>query len=109
MLRRAAVLFACFLIGTTAALAQPAVAAGALLRSAPVRAALDAVRANEPATLDEQVRLCEIPAPPFKEAARAKAYAEMLRAAGLQDVEIDAEGNAMGLWRGTGAPGRPVG
>jgi acetylornithine deacetylase/succinyl-diaminopimelate desuccinylase-like protein len=52
--------------------------------------------------------LTEIPAPPFKEAPRAKAYAEMLRTAGLADVEIDAEGNAMGLWRGTGAAGRPL-
>ena len=56
----------------------------------------------------EIVTLTEIAAPPFKEAKRAAAYAEMLRAAGLQDVELDAEGNAMGLWRGTGAPGRPL-
>jgi tripeptide aminopeptidase len=58
--------------------------------------------------VSEIISLTEIPAPPFKEAKRAAAYAEMLRAAGLQDVEIDAEGNAMGLWRGTGAPGRPL-
>ena len=51
------------------------------------------------------INLTEIPAPPFKEAARAKAYLEMLRAAGLTDVEQDAEGNVMGLRRGTG-PGR---
>jgi acetylornithine deacetylase/succinyl-diaminopimelate desuccinylase-like protein len=58
--------------------------------------------------VSEIISLTEIPAPPFKEAKRAAAYAEMLRAAGLQDVEIDAEGNAMGLWRGTGAAGRPL-
>lgn len=58
--------------------------------------------------VSEIITLTEIPAPPFKEAKRAAAYAEMLRAAGLQDVEIDAEGNAMGLWRGTGAAGRPL-
>jgi acetylornithine deacetylase/succinyl-diaminopimelate desuccinylase-like protein len=50
----------------------------------------------------EIITLTEIPAPPFKEAARAKAYLEMLRASGLTDVEQDAEGNVMGLRRGTG-------
>jgi tripeptide aminopeptidase len=58
--------------------------------------------------VSEIISLTEIPAPPFKEAKRAAAYAEMLRAAGLQDVEIDAEGNAMGLWRGTGPAGAPL-
>ena len=45
--------------------------------------------------------LTEIPAPPFKEQARAKVYLEMLRRQGLSDVEIDAEGNAMGVRKGT--------
>jgi acetylornithine deacetylase/succinyl-diaminopimelate desuccinylase-like protein len=53
----------------------------------------------------EIITLTEIPAPPFKEAARAKAYLDMLRASGLTDVEQDAEGNVMGVRRGTG-PGR---
>jgi di/tripeptidase len=53
----------------------------------------------------EIITLTEIPAPPFKEAARAKAYLEMLRASGLTDVEQDAEGNVMGIRRGSG-PGR---
>jgi tripeptide aminopeptidase len=50
----------------------------------------------------ELIALTEIPAPPFKEQARAKAYAGMLRELGLTDVEIDAEGNAMGVRKGTG-------
>ena len=50
----------------------------------------------------EIITLTEVPAPPFKEAARATAYLEMLRASGLSDVEQDAEGNVMGLRRGTG-------
>ena len=49
----------------------------------------------------ELVALTEIPAPPFKEQARAKVYLEMLRREGLSDVEIDAEGNAMGVRKGT--------
>ncbi|RYY26906.1 MAG: M20/M25/M40 family metallo-hydrolase [Sphingomonadales bacterium] len=54
------------------------------------------------------ITLTEIPAPPFKEEKRAAAYAEMLKEAGLADVEIDAEGNAMGLYRGTGKAGGPL-
>ncbi len=53
----------------------------------------------------ELIALNEIPAPPFKEQARAKAYVEMLREAGLSDVEIDAEGNAMGVRKGAAAGG----
>lgn len=48
------------------------------------------------------ITLTEIEAPPFKEATRARAYLEMLRAEGLTDVEIDAEGSAMGIRKGTG-------
>lgn len=54
------------------------------------------------------VTLTEIPAPPFKEARRAAAYRDMLKDAGLEHVEIDAEGNVLGLYRGTGPAGGPV-
>ncbi len=50
----------------------------------------------------EIITLTEIPAPPFKETARAAAYLEMLRASGLTDLEQDEEGNVMGLRRGSG-------
>jgi hypothetical protein len=44
----------------------------ALVLDADVRAALDAAKASERQTIDDQVRFCEIPAPPFKEAARGE-------------------------------------
>ncbi len=50
----------------------------------------------------ELITLTEIPAPPFKEQARAKAFLELLRDAGLTAVELDDEGNAMGVRKGTG-------
>lgn len=56
----------------------------------------------------ELIFLTEIPAPPFKEQARAEAYAKLLREVGLTDVEIDAEGNALGRWRGTGGASAPL-
>ena len=49
------------------------------------------------------VTLTEIPAPPFKEDKRGAAYLEMLRQHGLTDVERDAEGNVMGVRKGTGS------
>ena len=52
--------------------------------------------------VNDLIKLTEIPAPPFGEKIRAEAYAKLLKEAGLENVEIDAEGNAMGLWRGRG-------
>jgi acetylornithine deacetylase/succinyl-diaminopimelate desuccinylase-like protein len=48
----------------------------------------------------ELIKLTEIPAPPFGEGPRAQVYLAMLKDAGLENVEQDAEGNVMGLWRG---------
>src|SRR5262245_16587419 len=50
----------------------------------------------------ELIALTEIPAPPFKEQARAKAYLDLLRRSGLRDLEMDPEGNVMGVRRGSG-------
>ncbi len=68
----------------------------ALAAEPSVRAALDATRRSEEDTIQEQIRLCEIPAPPFGEAKRAAAYAQAMRAAGLTNVRIDATGNVLG-------------
>jgi tripeptide aminopeptidase len=67
-----------------------------LLQDAAVKVALQAARDDEAQTIEDQVRLCEIPAPPFKEAARGKAYAETFRALGLKNVRVDQEGNVLG-------------
>ncbi len=75
----------------------------ARVRSHPkFRQALVALDADHDRLVREIVALTEIPAPPFAEDARGEAYLEMLRAHGLTDVERDAEGNVMGLRRGTG-------
>jgi tripeptide aminopeptidase len=66
------------------------------------KAAIDALQKDHDRWIGEVIKLTEIPAPPFKEQERAKAYMEMLKAHGLTDVEIDKEGNAMGVRKGTG-------
>lgn len=67
-----------------------------LLQDATVKGALDAARKNEPATIDEQIELCEVAAPPFKEDARVQLYKKKFEALGLANVRIDAEGNVVG-------------
>jgi len=56
----------------------------------------------------ELIKLTEIPAPPFGEGPRAQAYLAMLKDAGLEDVEMDAEGNVMGLRRGKSGGAVPL-
>jgi acetylornithine deacetylase/succinyl-diaminopimelate desuccinylase-like protein len=67
-----------------------------LMQDAAVRAALESAQRNEPQILEEQVRLCEIPAPPFKEQARGEALRRTFEELGLKNVRIDAEGNVLG-------------
>lgn len=69
---------------------------GALAAEPVVRAALESARASEPRTLADQIRLCEIPAPPFREAARGRALADEFRVAGLKSVRVDRQGNVLG-------------
>ena len=67
-----------------------------LMADAAIRAAVESIKASEPQTIEDQVRLCEVEAPPFKETRRAEVYAKMFRELGLQNVRIDKEGNVLG-------------
>ncbi len=67
-----------------------------LMAEPAVRQALDAVRANEPEMLREQVRLCEIPAPSFHEQARAAVMKKHFEELGLVNIRVDAVGNVLG-------------
>lgn len=67
-----------------------------------MRAALDAIKAENAWTLDQQVSICEIPSPPFKEQKRGEELARRFRALGLVNVRTDAEGNVIGERPGTG-------
>lgn len=60
------------------------------------------VRADDARALSELKTITEIPAPPFKEKARAEYFVSRLKALGLSDAHIDAEGNAVGIRKGTG-------
>ncbi len=66
-----------------------------------VRALLDSIKSNNDWTLQQQVSLCEIPAPPFKEQARAQAYKAKFEQLGLANVRVDSVGNVIGERRGS--------
>lgn len=83
--------------------------------SAHIQAQVDAVNANAVVrkglafiendaltTLEEQKAMTVIPAPSFKEQARAQYFRDRLAAVGVEDVHIDAEGNVIGKRRGSG-------
>ena len=63
---------------------------------------LEELERREPEALQEQFRLTEIPAPPFKEERRAAYFLQQLKARGLKDAYLDSEGNAIGIRRGRG-------
>ncbi len=60
------------------------------------------IQADHEQTVAEQRQICEIPAPPFAEQVRAADFQQRLAALGLQDVQLDDEGNVFGLRPGTG-------
>jgi tripeptide aminopeptidase len=66
------------------------------------KAAVAKIDAEHERIVTDTIMITEIEAPPFKEEIRAKAYLEMLKAHGLTELETDAEGNVMGLRKGTG-------
>ena len=80
---------------------SPALTVRQLLSSPVVLRAFRFFETNAKAITDEHVRICSIPASPFGEEARARYLSEKFRQLGLTEVEIDEEGNCLGLLQGT--------
>ena len=74
----------------------PEPAVDRLLADQAVAAARTAIREMEAGTIETQIAVCEIPAPPFGEAARARMMKGLFERAGLTAVRIDQEGNVLG-------------
>ncbi|MFL6450387.1 MAG: M20/M25/M40 family metallo-hydrolase [Bryobacteraceae bacterium] len=68
----------------------------ALMNEPAVKSAFQAIERNEPHMLDEQARVCEIPAPPFHEEQRGLEFKKLFESLGLKDVHIDKAGNVIG-------------
>ena len=90
------------------AFAAPKDDAARIVASTAFKAATAVLDREHERTVQDIITLTEIPAPPFKEEARGKAYKAMLEAHGLTDVEIDAEGS-VNVSRLPGTPHRTAG
>src|SRR5579864_7744720 len=87
-------------ISTTLASAQdPA----HLMQAPEVTAALNAAKSNESQFIGEQIRICEIAAPPFKEDVRGQELAKLFKQLELENVHIDKAGNVIGTRPGAAA------
>jgi tripeptide aminopeptidase len=67
-----------------------------ILAKPDVQKAMHVIKDSEPRFIDEQIRLCEIAAPPFHESTRAGEVAKLFKDAGLENVRIDHAGNVLG-------------
>ncbi|HZT77927.1 MAG TPA: M20/M25/M40 family metallo-hydrolase [Vicinamibacterales bacterium] len=83
-------------LALTLALAQAPAGAADLMKDPAVKAALEAVKTNEAQTIEDQIRFCEIPAPPFKETARGAELKRTFEQLGLLNVRVDKAGNVLG-------------
>ena len=72
-----------------------------LLSSAEVARALQWFETNAEAITDEHTRICSVPASPFNEHERAEYLRKKFLELDLSEVEIDEEGNCLGLLNGT--------
>lgn len=75
----------------------------AVRADARVQQALAFIEQREEQTVQEQLDITEIPAPPFQEQRRAEDYLQRVRALGLENATIDSEGNVVAIRNGSGA------
>lgn len=73
-----------------------------ILADRSVQKAMRDLKDDDAFTLKQTITLTEIPAPPFKEEEKAKAFLEMMKNAGLTNAFIDQEGNVIGIRKGAG-------
>src|SRR4030095_2860411 len=72
-----------------------------LMKAPDVIAALNFFESSAQAITDEHIRICSIPASPFGEQQRAEFLRTKFVELGLTEVNIDSEGNCLGLLEGT--------
>ena len=76
-------------IAASQAWGQAAPAVDALFTNPKIVKALDDIKADDARTFEEQKRITEIPAPPYKEKVRAEYYQKRMQELGFKDAAID--------------------
>lgn len=81
-------------------LSAPVLTVRQLMSSVEVARAFRFFETNAEQITDEHIRICSIPASPFGERERAEYLSQKFSSLGLSDVEVDEEGNCLGLLKG---------
>ncbi|MCK0767133.1 hypothetical protein ACFO0E_05990, partial [Chromohalobacter beijerinckii] len=68
-----------------------------------VKKGLTFIKADDKKTLEQQIEMTEIPAPPYHEEKKAEYFKEKLQEYGLKNIHIDKTGNVIGTRPGTGS------
>ncbi len=76
-------------------------ATAAVLADAKVIKTLEAIKADDARALEEQKRITEIPAPPYKEKVRGEYILKRFQELGFKDAAVDSEGNVIALRKGS--------
>jgi acetylornithine deacetylase/succinyl-diaminopimelate desuccinylase-like protein len=81
-------------------LVAPVLTVRQLMSSAEVARAFRFFETHTEQITDEHIRICSIPASPFGERERAEYLSRKFSSLGLSEVEVDEEGNCLGLLKG---------
>lgn len=79
-----------------------------LLRDPKVVSAVEMIKRIEPETIEEQIRISEIPAPTFHEQKRGEYFKTRFAELGLENVRVSSVGNVIGERRGMGGSDVPT-
>jgi acetylornithine deacetylase/succinyl-diaminopimelate desuccinylase-like protein len=82
--------------------------ADALMKNAKVKSAFEYIKQIEPETVEEQIKITEIPAPTFQEQKRGLYFKKRFTEIGLKNVRVDAVGNVIGERNGAGGKNAPT-
>ncbi|MCB1025519.1 MAG: M20/M25/M40 family metallo-hydrolase, partial [Acidobacteria bacterium] len=95
-------------VQTVSASAQAFSDPAALMKNSSVRKAFEFIKEIEPETIEEQIKITEIPSPTFQEQKRGLYFRDRFEELGLKNVRIDAVGNVIGERMGSGGKDAPT-
>lgn len=79
-----------------------------LMKNPKVKNAFEYIKEIEPETIEEQIKITEIPAPTFEEEKRGLYFKKRFEEIGLKNVRVDAVGNVIGERPGGGGKDAPT-
>lgn len=79
-----------------------------LIKNPKIKKAFEFIKQIEPETIEEQIKITEIPAPTFEEQKRGEYFKQRFGELGLKNVRVDAVGNVIGERMGTGGKNAPT-